>query len=125
MGKAGKKLPTAMETSRKTRVSAGKQSGPSTMPSSLVSGWTSRTSPKGPPSTPRGAPRSRHADPHQGRPGSLLHSPALLSSLTAGTAQGHPEPTPAQSWAAQHPAHEANLLKDMVSPRGPTDLVGA
>lgn len=27
MGKAGKKLPTAMETSRKTRVPAGKQSG--------------------------------------------------------------------------------------------------
>ena len=69
MGKVGKKLPTAMETSRKTRVPAGKQSGPVTMPSSLVSGWASRTGPKGPPSTPRGAPRFHHADLHQGRPG--------------------------------------------------------
>lgn len=68
MGKAGKKLPTAMETSRKTQVPAGKQSRLSMTPSSLVSGWTSRTGPKGPPSTPRGAPRSRHTDQYQGCP---------------------------------------------------------
>lgn len=125
MRKVGKKLPTAMETSRKTRVPAGRQSGPVTMPSSLVSGWTSRTGPKGPASTPRGAPASTTLTRTGAAPGSLLRSPALCPASPRGQRKGTQSPHWLRAGLLSIPAHQSDLLRDMVSPRGPTDRVGA